>query len=165
MSEVVRLLKGIMKTSGWTQEQVAMKMGVSYPTMNAWVNGKSKPRAAMMKRVRKLYLAQDITKDIVPTYVTLLEVENDLRVGDALLLEKDGGAIRVYRLNLDDNRGGDVLSPMRVADSPDMVIRGTNSAEQIYNRFDGRARAIVAFIHQKMAIARVVEWDYAKKGE
>lgn len=165
MSETVRLLKGIMKTSGWTQEQVAMKMGVSYPTMNAWVNGKSKPRAAMMKRVRKLYLAQDITKDIVPTYVTLLEVEDDLRVGDALLLEKSGGTIRVYRLNLDDDKSGDILSVMQVADSLDMVIRGTNSAEQIYNRFDGKARAIVSFIHQKMAIVRVVEWDYAKKGE
>ena len=89
MSETTRLLKGIMKTSGWTQEQVATKLRVSYPTMNAWVNGKSKPRQAMMDKIRRLYLAQDITDDVEPTYVTLVNVPRRLKVDDMVILEKD----------------------------------------------------------------------------
>ena len=96
MSEATRLLKGIMKTSGWTQEQVATKLRVSYPTMNAWVNGKSKPRQAMMDKIRRLYLAQDITNDAEPTYVTLVNVSRRLKVGDMVILEKDS------RNNYDD---------------------------------------------------------------
>ena len=91
MSETMRLLKGIMKTSGWTQEQVATKLRVSYPTMNAWVNGKSKPRQAMMDKIRRLYLAQDITDDVEPTYVTLVNVPRWLKVGDMVVLELDYG--------------------------------------------------------------------------
>ena len=89
MSEIVRLLKGIIKTSGWTQEQVAEKLGVSFQTMNAWVNGRSRPRKTMMKRIRALYLAQDITKDTDPTYITLVKIPRWLRVGDTVILEKE----------------------------------------------------------------------------
>lgn len=160
MSESVRLLKGIMKTSGWTQEQVAMKLGVSFPTMNAWVNGKSKPRAAMMDRIRRLYLAQDVTKDIEPTYVTILNVE-DLRIDEIVLLRKEQGLVRVYKT--EDGRR--CLTEMSVADSNDKVIDGTSSAGRIYDRFELAARARVLFIYHRIAIARVVEWDYVEKGE
>ena len=89
MSESVKLLKGIMKTSGWTQEQVAEKLGVSFQTMNAWVNGKAKPRVAMRDKIRRLYLAQDVTKDIEPTYITLVNVPRWVRIDDIVLLEKE----------------------------------------------------------------------------
>ena len=104
MSETTRLLKGIMKTSGWTQEQVAMKLGVSYPTMNAWVNGKSEPRREMRDRVRRLYLAQDVTKEAEAIYVTLVNADG-VRVGDNVILEKDydndydDEAIRAYLMD------------------------------------------------------------------
>lgn len=89
MTETTRLLKGIMKTSGWTQEEVAEKMGVSFQTINAWVNGKSKPRQFMLDKIRRLYLAQDITDDTEPTFVTLVNVPKWLKVGDIVELEKD----------------------------------------------------------------------------
>ena len=89
MSETIKLLKYIMKTSGWTQEQIAEKIGVSFQTMNAWVNGKAKPRVAMRDRIRRLYLAQDVTKDIEPTYITLINVPTSIRIDDIVLLEKE----------------------------------------------------------------------------
>lgn len=89
MGETTKLLKGIMRMSGWTQEQVAAKLGVSYPTMNAWINGKAKPRQAMLEKVRRLYLAQDLTDGIEPTFVTLVNVPRRLKVGDMVVLEKD----------------------------------------------------------------------------
>ena len=242
MSETMRLLKGIMKASGWTQEQVAMKLRVSYPTMNAWVNGKSKPRQAMMDKIRRLYLAQDITDDVEPTYVTLVNVPRWLKVGDMVVLEKDygnsyddeaisavimetdedwgdkngewrednnaasgkanladsdnGGIDVVGKAETDDGRvgrgddledneddeifGGRVvpiaMDSLRIEDCPEVdfmyvansistVVRGTNSAGRIYDKFERAARARVLFIFHKAAIARVVEWDYAEKGE
>lgn len=258
MSETVRLLKGIMKVSGWTQEQVAIKLGVSYPTMNAWVNGKSKPRQAMMDRIRRLYLAQDITDDVEPTYVTLVNVPRRLKVGDMVILEKDYGnsyddeAISAVLMDMnegwsdgeseewceddniagentglasndgdvsgadmirnggsrvgkndDDSWGDDIdegdddgnndddnydedifggkVAPiavnklrmencpevdlMHVANSISTVVRGTKSAGRIYDKFGRAARARVLFVFHKVAIARVVEWDYAKEGE
>ena len=250
MSEATRLLKGIMKMSGWTQEQVAMKLGVSYPTMNAWVNGKSKPRQAMMDRIQRLYLAQDITDDVEPTYVTLVNAPRYLKVGDMVILKKDYGnsyddeAISAVLMDMnegwgdgeseewreddniasgntglasndddvsgadmignggsrvgkndddswgDDNDEGDdddedifggKVAPiavdrarmeycsevdfMYVANSINTVVRGTKSAGRIYDKFGRAARARVLFVFHKVAIARVVEWDYAKEGE
>lgn len=228
MSESARLLKGIMKTSGWTQEQVAMKLRVSYPTMNAWVNGKSRPRRAMMEKIRRLYLAQDITDDMEPTYVTLVNVSRRLKVGDLVILEKDlsndyddeailammmdddrdmwleeddtsadDDADSANKINEDNDRvnedddgleededngifGGKVAPIevedisktyclvddfMYVANSINTVVRGTSSAGRIYDKFEKAARARVLFIFHKTAIARVVEWNYAKEGE
>ena len=242
MSESARLLKGIMKTSGWTQEQVAMKLRVSYPTMNGWVNGKSRPRRAMMEKIRRLYLAQDITDDVEPTYVTLVNVPRWLKVGDMLILEKDydnsyddeaiSAVIMETDEEWDDNNGewreddntasgkaslvnsdndgidgagkaeagdgliglGDDLEDneddeifggrvapiavdsLRIEDCPEVdfmyvansintVVRGTSSAGRIYDKFEKTARARVLFVFHKTAIARVVEWNYAKEGE
>ena len=114
MSESTKLLKGVMKTSGWTQEQLAAKLGVSFQTMNAWVNGKSKPRTAMRDKIRKLYLAQDVTKDVEPTYITLVNVPRWVKIDDMVVLEKeydnnyDDEAI-VARVLDDDGLGGDII--------------------------------------------------------
>ena len=217
MSESVRLLKGIMKTSGWTQEQVAEKLGVSFQTMNAWVNGKSRPRKTMMGRIRALYLAQDITKDTDPTYITLVNVPRWMRIGDMVVLKKepdndyDEEAITATLMERDEagvsetedefreddmdgwrgcgedveevedfddegrKRGTEedclrtegciIPDNIYVANSINTVVRGTSSAGRIYDKFDRKARARILFILHKTAIARIVEWDYAEKGE
>lgn len=224
MSETSRMLKKIMRSSGWTQEQLAAKLGVSFASMNAWVNGRTKPRAAMLRRIRKLYLAQDITGMSEPVYVTVVNVDLGLKVGDAILLEKDvynlhdDEAIMVSKMLLDDDENGvpefredeemdefevmesfeeseepdfidddlvgdefrkDELSDenrtesiktmtngdsyrseMYVANSVNTVVRGTKSAGRIYDSFKSKARAQVLFIIHRMAIVRIVEWDY-----
>lgn len=156
MSEIVRLLRGIMKTSGWTQEQVAEKLDVSFVSMNAWLNERAKPRKIMRDKIRKLYLAQDITKDIDPTYITLGNIPNNLKIDDIILLEKDGMSndyiILATRLNVDDH--------MRVLDGD--IVSGTKLSRDIYERFSRVARGKIQFIFRGEAIARVIEWDYKK---
>jgi Fic family protein len=39
-----KILQQIMGASGWTQETLANKLGVSFPTLNSWINGKSIPQ-------------------------------------------------------------------------------------------------------------------------
>ena len=49
-------LKIIMKASGWSQEQLATRLGVTFATLNSWINGKSQPRAKALKNIDNLYL-------------------------------------------------------------------------------------------------------------
>lgn len=147
MSETTKLLKGIMRMSGWTQEQVAAKLGVSYPTMNAWINGKAKPRQAMLEKVRRLYLAQDLTDGIEPTFVTLVNVPRRLKVGDMVVLEKDLNNsyddeaiaatiidVDVDEITIDDEDGEDVEDERMAemdADLEDEDEDGENEAESV----------------------------------
>lgn len=49
-------LTSILDSSGWSQEQLAHTLGVSFPTLNSWVNGRSEPRAKALSRIQTLYL-------------------------------------------------------------------------------------------------------------
>ncbi len=48
-------LKAILDASGWTQEELAKQLGVSFVTLNSWVNAKSKPRKRALESIRILY--------------------------------------------------------------------------------------------------------------
>lgn len=48
------ILSAIMQASGWSQELLAKELGVSFPTLNSWINGKSQPRKNAIERIEKL---------------------------------------------------------------------------------------------------------------
>lgn len=49
-------IKLIMKVSGYSQEQVAQRLGVSFATLNSWVNERSQPRKKMLIKIEDLYI-------------------------------------------------------------------------------------------------------------
>ena len=49
-------LKSILTASGWSQEQLARSLNVSFATLNSWVNDRSQPRAKALLNIEKLYL-------------------------------------------------------------------------------------------------------------
>lgn len=49
-------LTQIKKASGWSQEQLAVKLGVSFVTLNAWINERAVPRAKAQQNIERLYL-------------------------------------------------------------------------------------------------------------
>jgi Fic family protein/DNA-binding XRE family transcriptional regulator len=49
-------LKLIQKISGQSQEKLAADLGVSFATLNSWINGKSSPRPKALARIHELYL-------------------------------------------------------------------------------------------------------------
>ena len=58
-------LKMIQKLLGLSQEKMAQKFGVSFATLNSWINGKSVPRKRAQQQIEELYL--DITgQKIIP---------------------------------------------------------------------------------------------------
>ncbi len=49
-------LQQILKYSGWTQEQLAKQLDVSFATLNSWVNQRSTPRVKAQKKIEDLLL-------------------------------------------------------------------------------------------------------------
>ncbi len=45
----------VLKASGWSQEELARRLGVSFATLNAWVNGRAAPRQKAVEGIRLLY--------------------------------------------------------------------------------------------------------------
>lgn len=54
--EITQKLQRIQKYSGKTQEELARDLGVSFPTLNSWINGKSEPRAKATEKIDALYI-------------------------------------------------------------------------------------------------------------
>lgn len=48
-------LKSILKASGWSQEELARRLNVSFVTLNAWVNERSEPRKKAADSIQVLY--------------------------------------------------------------------------------------------------------------
>ena len=100
-----KLLQDILKNSGWSQEQLATKLGVTFATVNAWLNDRSQPRGVTLRKIQSLYNSTRDGKDMNVVYITLVGSVSELLVGTKLMLEKDEGnihddeAIRAYAIN------------------------------------------------------------------
>lgn len=49
-------LRDILKSSGWSQERLARELDVSFPALNAWINGHAVPRSKARLKIEKLYV-------------------------------------------------------------------------------------------------------------
>ena len=49
-------LKSILSAAGWSQEKLASVLGVSFATVNSWINEKSVPRNKAKQAIEKLFL-------------------------------------------------------------------------------------------------------------
>lgn len=54
MLSTSKLVSEIRRRSGSTQEALAHRIGVSFPTVNAWERGRSTPRPALRRRLEEL---------------------------------------------------------------------------------------------------------------
>lgn len=63
--EYPKLLRQIMGASGWTQEILAGKLGVSFPTLNSWINGKSMPQREVNRQAIATVAADVLGADSV----------------------------------------------------------------------------------------------------
>lgn len=49
-----RLIRELRERTGLTQEKFAAKLGVTFPTINRWENGKAKPSPLALKQIEDL---------------------------------------------------------------------------------------------------------------
>ena len=164
------MLHTILKSSGWSQQQLAVRLGVSFPTVNYWLNNKVVPRKSMQERIKNLYLARNIPYE-GPVYITLLlnQTTNTINVGDEILLfktDEDGvdgyGIIGIKREDFENETPNripeDYNISLPVATAKSTVAQGTKSAFRIYDRIHPGAYARVMFILNDSAIAVVEDW-------
>lgn len=67
-----QLVAEIRRRNGDTQEGLARRIGVSFPTVNAWERGRSEPRPAHRRQLEKL--AEDLA---ITHEVTVLVIDDD----------------------------------------------------------------------------------------
>ena len=51
---ISKIIGGLRKTLGLTQEQFAAKIGVTFSTVNRWESGRGKPSPLAMHRIEEL---------------------------------------------------------------------------------------------------------------
>ncbi|MGV8081751.1 MAG: helix-turn-helix domain-containing protein [Syntrophales bacterium] len=53
-TDISRLVRELRERTGLTQEKFAAKLGVTFPTINRWENGRAKPSPLALKQVEDL---------------------------------------------------------------------------------------------------------------
>ncbi len=48
------LVRELRERTGLTQEKFAAKLGVTFPTINRWENGRSRPSPLALRRIKEL---------------------------------------------------------------------------------------------------------------
>ncbi len=68
--EASKLIRELRLLSGLTQEQFAAALGVTYPTINRWENGRAKPSPLAMQKIETHLLEMgDRGKDLLEKYL------------------------------------------------------------------------------------------------
>ena len=60
-TDLSRLVRELRERTGLTQEKFAAKLGVTYPTINRWENGKARPSPLAIQQLKDLL--PDMGKD------------------------------------------------------------------------------------------------------
>ncbi len=69
-ADMPRLIREIRKRTGLTQEKFAAKLGVTFPTINRWENGRAKPSPLAMQRIEELLrIMGDNSADLLKRYL------------------------------------------------------------------------------------------------
>ncbi|WP_392530236.1 helix-turn-helix domain-containing protein [Nostoc sp. C117] len=67
---VGKLIRELRLLTGLTQEQFAATLGVTYPTINRWENGRSKPSPLAMEKIEaQLHEMGDPGTDLLHKYL------------------------------------------------------------------------------------------------
>lgn len=52
--DVAQLVRRLRERLGLTQEKLAARLGVTFPTINRWENGRTKPSPLAMQRLQEI---------------------------------------------------------------------------------------------------------------
>lgn len=52
--DIPQLIRKLRERTGLTQEKFAAKLGVTFPTINRWENGRAKPSPLAMQKIEEL---------------------------------------------------------------------------------------------------------------
>ena len=53
-ADIPRLVRELRQRTGLTQEKFAARLGVTFPTINRWENGRARPSPLAMQKIEEL---------------------------------------------------------------------------------------------------------------
>jgi putative transcriptional regulator len=56
-ADIPRLVRELRRRTGLTQEKFAARLGVTFPTINRWENGRARPSPLAMQKIEELLRA------------------------------------------------------------------------------------------------------------
>ncbi len=65
MENIAEQLKALRRQQGWSQEDLARELGVSFSTVNRWENGKAKPSRLAGNQIARLLGENEINSQSV----------------------------------------------------------------------------------------------------
>ncbi len=69
-TDISRLVRELRERTGLTQEKFAARLGVTFPTINRWENGRAKPSPLAMQRLEELLRSMgDNGADLLKRYL------------------------------------------------------------------------------------------------
>lgn len=63
MENIAEQLKALRRQRGWSQEDLARELGVSFSTVNRWENDKAKPSKLAKKQIKRLLSEANGTRE------------------------------------------------------------------------------------------------------
>ena len=73
-ADIPRLVRELRARTGLTQEKFAAKLGVTFPTINRWENGRAKPSPLALKQIEDLLKRLDERgKDLLDEFFSGVE--------------------------------------------------------------------------------------------
>lgn len=117
-----RKLNAILSASGWSQEQLARELNVSFPTLNSWVNERSQPRPKAIQKIEELYLTIVGGEDVdVTELIVLKKTVLQIAFSPKVLLS-DEESLKKLTLHLTYHTNTIEGSTMTLSDVEDVVF-------------------------------------------
>ncbi len=93
--EIADKLRQIREARGWSQEELARQLGVSFPTVNSWERGKTQPYPRHQHAIQSLH--QQVMSEIDSHLVLIVEDDESARLilADYVALALPGYAVCV----------------------------------------------------------------------
>lgn len=127
MLSIAQKLRFIQKFSDLTQEQLARKLGVSFATLNSWINEKSQPRPSAQARINDLYLEfsgkKTIPKNVLAAKKDLIFSKSKKHKNIAKNILTNQELLDAFTLSLTYNSNKIEGSTLTEAETADVLFR------------------------------------------
>ena len=135
MDNYSKKVSAIIQATGWSQEVLASKLGVSFVTLNSWAGGKTHPRKSAQDKIDYIYAQTFGRIDISPEWLESIKKEALSKTCTAAKLLKNKEILRSLTTALTYHSNGTEGSTMTERDVEaviydDKVLRNRSRNEQ-----------------------------------
>lgn len=156
-----KTLQQILAASGWTQEELARRLGVSFATLNSWVNGKSVPTRSTNKLAIENVSAEILGAETVDVDgLKVLKVEATRQKLTAKQLASNRALLDKITLNLTYHTNTIEGSTMTIGDVKEVLFdhKTLSNRTQIEQREAINHQVAMNYLLDELTGAKKLQW-------